>query len=84
MRQQSKPNVRSVWQLCNQMHQNWKATEGPDSRILRLEMRNSARRKIAKDPTRPASSVGFEKKLRASILEGDCKVAAEVAAMTRR
>lgn len=83
-KQQSRPNVRSVWQPCNQMHQNWKAIVGLVLRILRLEMRNSARRMIAKDPTRPASSAGFERKLRASILEGDCRVAVEVAAMTRR
>ena len=82
MRQQSKLNVRSVWQLCSQTHQSWKATAGPALRISRREMRNSAKMMIAKGLTRPTSLVGFEKKPKELILEGDCK-AVEVAATTR-
>lgn len=35
---------------------------------------------IVSDPTRPASSVGFEETLRESMPEGDCKADVEVAA----
>ena len=83
-RQQSKPSVRNVWQPCNQMHQNWKAIVGLVSRISRPEMRSSVKKMIVKGLTRPALSVAFEKKPRGSILEGDCKAAVEVAAMTKR
>jgi hypothetical protein len=83
-RQQSKLNARSVWQPCSQMQQNWKAIAGRVLRISRCKMRSSARRMIVKGPTRPTSSAAFEEKPRVSILEGDCKGRAEVAAMTRR
>ena len=83
-RQQSKPNVRSVWRPCNQTQQNWKAIAGRALRISRRKMRSSARKMIVKDPTKPASSAAFGEKPKVSILEGDCKEGAEVAAMTKR
>ena len=83
-RQQSKLNVRNVWQPCNQTQQSWKAIAGRVSRISRHKMRSSVRRMIVRDPTRPTSSAAFGEKPKVSIPEGDCKVGAEVAAMTRR
>jgi hypothetical protein len=82
-RQQSKLNVRSDWQPCSRMLRSLKTIAGLVLRILRHETQSNVRRMIARDPTRPTSSAGFEKKPKESILEEGCKVGVEVAARIR-
>ena len=79
-KQQSKQSARSGWQLCNRMLRNWKSIVERDLRILMREMQSSAKRMIARDPTRPISSAAYAKKPKVSTLEGGCKVD-EVAVM---
>ena len=82
-RQQSRQSARSDWQRCSRMLQNWKSTVERDSRISMHEMRSSGRRMIARDPTRPISSVAYGRRLKVSTLGGGCKEDEVVAMKTK-
>jgi hypothetical protein len=78
-RQQSKQSERSAWPRCSRMLRNWKSTVERDLQILMREMRNSERRMIARDPTRPTLSVAYGRKPKASTPGEGCKVDVVVA-----